>query len=327
MEYDIIDDPRLPLLVIPGDEPTQIGDSPQLKRLENRVNLRLYRDTPSSRAEQVERVRDADLMINSRGNMHWRQSDLEQLANLKMISTCSIGTDSFDLEAIRDANITLCNIPGKTAAIVAEHALALMMGAAKRLCYQTSELRAGRWRRCDNLLLSNSTLGVVGTGAIGSQVVRLAKAIGMRVIAWTFNPDSRRAAEMGIEYVELDQLLQQSDVVSLHIMLTDESRGFIGREQLEQMKPRSILVNTARGPIVDTQALVGVLDSGRLGGAAVDVYDEEPIIDNHPLLQCEHVVLTPHSADHTPEGVDALNQGAVDNVLAFLDGQPQNVVT
>jgi D-3-phosphoglycerate dehydrogenase len=266
-------------------------------------------------------------MINSRGNMHWRREDLLQLEKLKMISTCSIGADSFDLDAIRERNIALCNIPGKTAAIVAEHALALILGAAKRLCYQTSELRAGRWRRCDNLLLSNATLGVVGTGAIGNQVVRLAKAIGMRVIAWTFNPDAARAAELGVEYVELDQLLRQSDVVSLHIMLTDESRGFIGRDQLEQMKPGAILVNTARGPIVDTQALVHYLQSGRLGGAAVDVYDEEPLGEGHPLLECEQVVLTPHSADHTPEGVDALNQGAVDNVLAFLDGQPQNVIS
>ncbi len=317
----------LPHLVIPGDIPTQIADSPQLNRLADRVRLTIHRDWPRDEAEQVERVRDADLMINSRGNMHWRRPQMEQLTNLKMLSSCSIGTDSIDLEAASELGIVVSNIPGRTAPIVAEHALAMILGVAKRICFQTSELRQGNWVRRDNLYLHGATLGVVGAGAIGAHVIRLAKAIGMRVIAWTFHPESERAETLGVEFVSLDELLAQSDVVSLHVRLSPDTKGMIGADELQKMKPGAMLVNTARGPVVDTQALADALHSGHLGGAAVDVFDQEPIPTDHPLLGCEQVVLTPHSADHTPEGMEALNAGAVDNILAFLDGAPTHVVT
>ena len=130
-----------------------------------------------------------------------------------------------------------------------------------------------------------------------------------------------------MRYVELDELLASADVISLHVKLTDESRGMIGRAQLAAMKPGAILLNGARGPVVQTDALVDALNSGHLGGAGVDVYDEEPIPPNHALLKCDQVVLTPHCADMTPEGVDLLNGGAVENVIAFLEGHPQNIVT
>jgi phosphoglycerate dehydrogenase-like enzyme len=149
----------------------------------------------------------------------------------------------------------------------------------------------------------------------------------MRVIAWTFNPTPQRAAELGLEFVDLDALLERSDVVSLHVRLTADSRHLIGREQFERMKPGALLVNTARGDVIDTPALIAALDNGHLGGAALDVFDVEPLPADHPILHCEQVVLTPHAADQNPEGVEMLNTGAVENVLAFLRGEPQNVVT
>jgi D-3-phosphoglycerate dehydrogenase len=157
-------------------------------------------------------------------------------------------------------------------------------------------------------------------------MARLGRALGMDVVAWTFHPEPARAAGLGVRYVALDDLLRTADVISLHVRLSPESRGLIGARELGLMKPGAILVNTARGPVVDTDALVAALESGRLAGAGLDVFDTEPLPPNHPILTCEQVVLTPHNADQTPEGMDILNAGVVDNVIAFLEGRPQNVV-
>ena len=149
----------------------------------------------------------------------------------------------------------------------------------------------------------------------------------MEVIAWTFHPSSERAEKLGVRFVELDALLENSDVVSLHVALTDDTRGMIGEAEFEKMKPGALLLNGARGAVVDTDALVNALNSGHVGGAGIDVYEEEPTPLDYPLFACEQVVLTPHCADMTPEGVDLLNSGAVENVIAFLEGRTQNAVT
>jgi phosphoglycerate dehydrogenase-like enzyme len=229
--------------------------------------------------------------------------------------------------AAREQGITVCNIPGKTAPVVAEHAFGLMLGCAKRLVFQTDELRAGRWGTLiENVYLQGKTLGVVGLGNIGTRMVRLGQAIGMRVLAWTFNPTPQRADKLGVELVELDDLLRRSDVVSLHVKLTDQSRGMLGRPELALMKPGAILVNTGRGALVDEAALVEALESGHLGGAGLDVFTQEPLPPDAPILRCRQVVLTPHFADATPEGLQFLNEGAVENALAYIEGKPRNVV-
>ena len=168
---------------------------------------------------------------------------------------------------------------------------------------------------------------MIGTGNIGAEVARLSRALGMEVIAWTFNPSAERASDLGVRYVELDELLSRSDVVSLNVRLSDDTREMIGERELGLMKRGCLLVNGGRGELVNTRALVSALDSGHLAGAALDVFDEEPLPPDHPILACEQVVLTPRTADQTPEGIEALNEGAVDNVIAFLEGRPQNVVT
>ena len=315
-----------PIVVIPADQPTQIGDSPQLARLREVADVRLYSDRPAADDDLVRRVLEADVLINSRGHVHWPAPLLAMLPKLKMVTTCSIGTDAIDLVAAAKQGIVVSNVPGRTAAVVAEHALALILAGAKHTSFQTAELKAGRWTRHDNIFLSGKTLGVVGTGSIGAATARLARAIGMNVVAWTFHPSDKRAHELGIRYVELDELLSTSDVVTLHVKLTPESRHLIGKRELALMKPGSLLVNIARGPIVDNAALITALESGHLTGAAIDVFDTEPLPADDPILKCEQVVLTPHAADQTPEGVELLNAGAVDNVLAFFDGKPRNVV-
>jgi D-3-phosphoglycerate dehydrogenase len=209
---------------------------------------------------------------------------------------------------------------------VAEHALGLMLALAKRAWFQTNELKSGRWTARDNVYLRGKTLGLVGAGSIAAELARLGKAIGMEVLAWTFHPTSERAARLGVTFVSLEELLSRSDVVSLHVKLTSESRGLIGAEQIRWMKQGTMLINTARGPVVDSKALVEALNAGHLGGAGIDVFDDEPTPADHPLLACRQVVLTPHNADQTPEGRELLNAGVVDNVIAFLQGHPRNRV-
>jgi len=313
-------------IIIPGDDPPEIQGSPHLSRLRAYGEVVLYKDRPHTAEEKVRRAKDATCLINSRGAISWPGDVLRQLPKLRMIAVCGIGTDAIDLAAARELGITVCNLPGRTAPVVAEHALGLMFAVAKRAWFQTNELKSGRWTSCDNFYLRGRTLGLVGAGNIAAEMGRLAKAIDMKVQAWTYHPSAERAGQLGVEFVALDELLRTSDVISVHVKLTDQSRGMIGRREFELMKPGVLFINTARGAIVDSSALAVALNSGRLGGAGIDVFETEPVPPDHPLLACAHVVLTPHNADQTPEGKELLNSGVVENVIAFLEGKPKNRV-
>src|SRR5262245_11389783 len=313
-------------IVIPGDDPPQLQGSPHLERLKSHGEVILHADRPATVEDKVRRAGNAVCLINSRGAVKWPGEVLRRLQRLKMITVCGIGTDAIDLETARERGITVCNLPGQTAPIVPEHALGLMLALAKRAWFQTNELKSGRWAPQDNVYLRGKTLGLVGAGSIAAELARLGKAIGMEVLAWTFHPTPERAARLGVTFVPLEEVLSRSDVVSLHVKLTSESRGLIGLEQIRWMKRGAMLINTARGPVVDSKALVDALNSGQLGGAGIDVFDAEPVPAGHPLLACQQVVLTPHNADQTPEGMELLNAGVVDNVIAFLQGRSRNRV-
>ena len=315
-----------PIVAIPSDDPPQCQGSPWLAKLGEKAEIRLFADQPTDFEEQIERVRGASAIINSRSYVQWRREALEQLPELGHITVCGIGTDSIDLVAAKEHGVLVSNIPGKTAPVVAEHSFALMWAIAKQVTWYMDSMRAGLWTKMDGMFLAGKTVGIIGTGNIGAEMARLCRAVGMDVIAWTFNPSDERAAALGVEFVELNELLARSDVISIHVQQTPESYHMIGEPQLAMMKAGALLVNVARGPIVDEVALVNALNSGHLGGAALDVFEEEPLPENHPLLDCEHAILTPHIADMTPEGLDLLNQGVVENTLAFLNGTPQNIV-
>jgi D-3-phosphoglycerate dehydrogenase len=313
-------------IVIPGDDPVQIARSPHLERLVPYGDVVVYDTRPADSAEKIARTADAQIIINSRGSVTWRAEELRSLPQLKMITTCSIGTDMVDLVLAKELGMVVSNQPGRTAPVVAEHMFGLMFALAKRAHFQTAELKAGRWTRQMNIMLQKKVLGIVGTGAIGAEMARLGRAIGMDVLAWTFNPSDARGKELGVRYVELEELLKTSDVVSLHVKLTPDSHHLIAAKELAWMKEGALLLNGARGDVLDLDALHGSLQAGHLAGAGLDVYPQEPLESDHPILDCEQVVLTPHAADQTPEGVDLLNEGAVDNIIAFLEGKTQNNV-
>lgn len=315
-----------PIVVIPSDDPPQCLGSPRLNKLRRVAEVRLYDSRAIGFDEKIKRAAGASAIINSRGYVKWGEREFDLLPDLKFITVCGIGTDSIDLISAKKRGILVSNIPGQTATVVAEHAFGLMMAAAKRVSYYTENLKAGKWVSQMGVFLQKKTIGIIGTGNIGAEMARLCNAFGMNVLAWTFNPSADRAHTLGVTYVGLDELLSKSDVVSIHVALTRDTLGLIGSKEMQLMKTGSILVNTARGPIVDESALIESLQSGKLSTGALDVFAEEPLPQNSRLLKCDHLILTPHVADMTPEGFDMLNQGVVDNVLSFLSGQPRNVV-
>ncbi|MYF79714.1 MAG: hypothetical protein F4180_07665, partial [Chloroflexi bacterium] len=205
-----------PLIVVPSDDPAQCQGSPRMADLEAVANLKIFPTRADSFDEQIERAQGATVIINSRSYLEWREDAFNLLPDLRFISVCGIGTDSIDLDAARDHGITVSNIPGKTAPVVAEHAFGLMFAAAKRAAWYTEMTRKGEWVKQDGVFLGDKTVGIVGTGNIGAEMARLCNAFGMDVIAYTFNPSYERAEKLGVRFVDLDELLALSDVITIH---------------------------------------------------------------------------------------------------------------
>jgi len=244
-----------------------------------------------------------------------------------MIAVLGVGTDNVDLAAASRLGILVTNTPGFSAVSVAEHTLALMLAAARRIPEHERELRAGRWTRLPMTQLHGKTLGIVGYGNIGRQLGSLAKGIGMKVRVWTLHPSPERAKEGEVDFVDLDQLLSQSDVISVNIRASEKTRGLISRQALEKVKPTCILVNTARASIVDTEALMDALRAGKLAYAGLDVFDHEPLPADDAILSLPNVVLSPHNSGMTPEAIERGNEMVVDNVISFLEGRPTHQVS
>ena len=307
-------------IVIPDDEPAVMSRSMAFRHLAGH-NVRTYPTRPSGPGELADRIADSDIVINIRSTSRFTADVLEKCPALRLISIWGTGTDNVDLEAARRQGIRVTNTPGVSAVAVAEHTLALMMAVAKRTVQVDQQVRQGRWPRAMVTQLRGKTLGLIGTGAIGREVARLGAGIGMRVIAWTFHPRGDIA-----EWVALEEVFRQSDVLSVHVRLSTETSGLIRREHLELMKPGAILINTARGGIVNEADLVQALLTNRIAGAGLDVFETEPLPPDSPLFAMPSVVLSPHAAGVTPEATEAGLALAIENVFSFLAGQPTNVV-
>jgi D-3-phosphoglycerate dehydrogenase len=244
-----------------------------------------------------------------------------------MISIWGTGTDNIELEAAARAGVTVCNTPGVNAIAVAEHTFALMLAVARRLCRIDREMRAGDWPRDMLTQLHGKTLGVFGMGEIGSRVAALGRAFGMAVLGWSARGDPGRIRAQGVTPGGKEQILRRADVITLHLRLTPETRDFIGREAFGLMKSDAILVNTGRGPLIDRDALIEALASGKIAGAGLDVFHDEPIRADDPLLRLANAVLSPHNAGQTPEVRRDGLLLAVKNVEDFLAGKPTHAVT
>jgi D-3-phosphoglycerate dehydrogenase len=308
-------------IVIPDDYPTVISGTRHLEKLKELGEVKVYTTKPQSTEEIVRRIKDADIVINLRAYCKFPAEVLKTAEKLKMISVWGTGTDNIDLDAVKELGITVTTTPDTATESVAEHALALMLAAARKIPQTDRQVKDGKWIRGLTTQLYGKTVGVIGTGVIGSHFAKLAKGIGMNVIAWTFNPSDEKANDIGLKYVPLEQLLRESDVVSIHLRLSDQTEGLIGKNEIAKMKPTAFIVNTARGRILDSEALVEALKEDKIAGGGLDVFKKEPIDPDDPILDLDNIVLTPHSAGQTPEVVDKGLNMAVENIADFLSGR------
>jgi D-3-phosphoglycerate dehydrogenase len=314
-------------VVVPDDFPSILSGTAALKRLEQQAQVTVYTNRASTAEELIQRLQGAKVAVNIRAYSKFDERLMKACPDLKMIAVLGVGTDNVDLGAASRLGIRVTNTPGFSAVSVAEHTLALMLAAARKIPEHEKELRAGRWTRLPMTQLHGKRAGIIGFGNIGRQFAGLARGIGMKVWAWTFHPSLRRAEETGIEFVEFDQLLSQSDVIAVTIKASEKTRGLISRQALEKVQPSCILVNTARASIVDTPALIEALRKGKLAAAALDVFDQEPLPAGDPLLSLPNVVISPHNAGMTPEAIERGNEMLVENIISFLQGRLINAVS
>ncbi len=251
---------------------------------------------------------------------------IERAPNLKVISNYGVGVDHIDLDAARRRSIPVGNTPHVLDGATADMTFALLLAAARKVTIGDRYARDPTFTHYDpgfmlGTEVHGATLGIIGMGNIGRQVARRARAFDMTVLYHNRKPNVQAEAELGVTYAALPDLLRRADFVTLNVPLNAETRGMIGAEQLALMKPTAILVNVARGAVIDHQALVEALDAGRIGGAALDVTEPEPLPRDHPLLKMEHVIITPHLGSATRQTRQAMACLSVDNLKAGLAGQ------
>ena len=315
------------LLVIPDDEPPVLSGTALEARVRDLAReVTWHFDRPADDSVTIKRLKDADAVINIRSSVRFNRKVLAGCSRLKILSIWGTGVDHVDLPVAEELGITVSNTPAYGAPYVSEHALALALAVSRQIVVSDREIRQGGWTRGFIDELYNKTLGVVGTGAIGQRMIQLGKGIGMKVIAWTLHPTPERAAEYGVEFMDLDDLLQRADVVSLHVSLSELTEKLIGRRELELMKPTAILVNAARGGVVDEAALVDALRQGKIAGAGLDVFQVEPLGADHPLTKLDNVVLSPHAGGMAYSGTMRGLEMSVENLEAFAQGNPIYVV-
>jgi glyoxylate reductase len=251
---------------------------------------------------------------------------LDAAPSVRVVSQLAVGYDNIDVAAATERGVLVCNTPGVLTDATADLAFALMLAHARRLFAGDRALRNGEWGEWSPVFmlshdLHGKTLGIVGLGAIGRAVAERAKGFKMPLLYWSRSRKPDTEAELGAQWRELDDLLREADYISINLALSEESRGLIGEREIGLMKPDAVLVNTARGPIVDQDALYRALVAKRIGGAALDVFAQEPLPVDHPLLALENVVVSPHVGSATYETRARMTDLAVDNLLAFFAGQ------
>src|SRR4051812_4790626 len=318
---------------------------------------------PFADAEDVVRsLAESEIVAAMRERTAFPKSIVDRLPKLKLLITTGMRNASFDMAALKDRRVTVCGtggpgggheknaepargpVPGAGPPLpqeqplmrpggrgggnedTAELAWGLILGAARRIAEDHAFMRHGGWQTRIGHRVAGKTLGLLGLGRLGSAVARVGLAFGMKAIAWSQNLTAEKAAEQGVERVEKDELFRRSDILSVHLVLSARSRGLVGAREIGLMKPSAILVNTSRGPIVDTEALIEALKSGRLAYAGLDVYDKEPLPIDHPLRQTPNVILTPHIGYVTEENYRSSYPQIVENITSFLDGKPVRVI-
>jgi D-3-phosphoglycerate dehydrogenase len=295
---------------------------PRLARLQAIGETRVHAGRPRDAEAFVSRIRDANALL-----LGWDLpvAVMQAAEKLELVAFAGIGVGTYvDVAAAARQGITVTNTPGYADRTVAEHALACTLALSRKIPTQDAGLKAGRWEPVAGMELAGKHLGIIGFGGIGQRMAALGKAIGMTVSVWTPHPE-RYASVHDVVFTSLESLLERADVVSVHIALGEATHGLLDASHLARMRKGALLVNTARGAVIDETALLAALDNGHLGGAALDVFTEEPAT-NSPLARHPKVVATPHSAYNTPEATVALYERAIEAIEAYHRGTPCFVV-
>ncbi|ELT43845.1 D-2-hydroxyacid dehydrogenase family protein [Arthrobacter nitrophenolicus] len=290
------------------------------------VKVTTFREPFASRDALVSALADVSIVIAMRERTAFPREVFEKLPALQLLVTTGMANASIDVAAATDHGVTVCGTPGSPTA-APELTWALLLAAARHLPAEENSLRAGTWQSTVGFELAGKTLGIVGLGKIGRRVAGYGRAFGMDIVAWSQNLTAGAAEEAGARLVSKEELFRASDVVTLHLRLSPRSENTVGEAELRLLGPEGILVNTARGPLVNQDALIRALSQGWIRGAALDVFDEEPLPAGHPLLAAPNTVLSPHLGYVTQESYREFYGGAFEDVTAWLAGSPIRTIS
>jgi phosphoglycerate dehydrogenase-like enzyme len=295
------------------------------ERLPADSEIEAFRDHLFDENALVQRLYPFDIVVAMRERTPFPRSLLSRLPNLRLLITTGARNASFDMQATRDLGITVCGTGGLPTP-TAELTWGLIIGCVRHIAEEDRAARAGRWQTTLGPTLHGATLGCLGLGNLGSRVAKVGLAFGMNVIAWSQNLTQERANEVGARLVSKDELFSQADVLTIHLVLSDRTRGLVTARELSLMKPTAYLINTSRGPIVDEDALINALRERRIAGAGIDVFETEPLPADHPFLKLDNTLITPHLGYVTKESYERFYGDAVEDILGFLHGSPVRVV-
>ena len=285
------------------------------------AEITVFNEHMSDEATIAAALADFDVIVAMRERTPFPASLIKRLPKLELLISTGHRNRSFDLEAATSRGIVVCGTP-LIPYPPTEFTWALILAIVKGIPADAAAMREGKWQTQIGQTLKDRTLGIVGLGNIGGQIAQLGHAFGMEIVAWSENLTDERAAEVGARRVTLDTLMQTADIVTIHLYQSDRTLGVIGAHELALMKPSAYLVNTARGPIVDEAALIDALQDRRIAGAALDVYDVEPLPVDHPFRSLDNTILTPHMGVVAEEGLRVMYVGAVENIRNFRAGRP-----
>lgn len=285
-----------------------------------RAQVTVFNDHLADADAVVERLRPFDVVCVMRERTPLRRAVLERLPNLKLIASTAKRNASIDAEAAAARGITVVHTSYSSTPTI-ELTWALILASARHIVSENASLRAGGWQRSVGDDLADKTLGIIGLGSIGSEVAKIGLVFGMQVIAWSQNLTREAAAAAGARLVSKEELLREADVISVHLVLSGRTKGLIGAPEFALMKPSARFVNTSRGPIVAEAALIDALAQGRIAGAALDVYDMEPLPADHPYRRVDHLLATPHIGYVSRGLYERFYRDTVTNIIAWLDGR------
>ena len=290
------------------------------------LDIEVFSEHLGGRDNVIKALKGFEIVCAMRERTAFPRAVIEQLPDLKLLITTGLRNASIDVAAAKERGVVVCGTPS-TGSPTSGIAIGLMLELTRRIGYESARMKAGApWQTTIGTDLEGLTLGVLGLGKLGTRTARIAQAFGMKVIAWSQNLTPEKCQDAGVDYASKEDLFRRADFVTIHLILSQRTRGLVGAEEIGLMKPSAYIINTSRGPIIEEAALLAALRENKIAGAGLDVFDVEPLPIEHPLRKMDNVVLTPHLGYVSLQNYRAYFGGVVDDIRAFLDGKPVRVL-